>query len=162
MACGCCERWGPKRQDGAEQPPCWGEAKLAEARKWAKIWKARAEEAGWKTPEQLAGIRESIARASAESAASAQRMIDARRASSAGPEDFGGEDYPSTYPTPICPPGATLKEKIAIHLADCIARGRDLIYCQGPERHHAIVGSPMGEQMVERGCFHCDAFPEVQ
>ena len=32
----------------------------------------------------------------------------------------------------------------------------------GPDRHHAIVGSPMGETMVERGCFHCGAFPEIQ
>jgi hypothetical protein len=61
---------------------------------------------------------------------------------------------------PKYPHERTLAEKTADHLADCIAQGKPLIYCQGPKRHHAIVGSPMGEQMVERGCFFCDAYPE--
>lgn len=33
-------------------------------------------------------------------------------------------------------------------------------YCQGSKRHGCDVGSPMHDQLLERGCFHCGAFPE--
>ena len=55
----------------------------------------------------------------------------------------------------------TLDEKLAIHLAEAIADGQEIAYCQGPKRHHVVVGTKFHDQLLERGCFHCGAFPEV-
>jgi hypothetical protein len=55
------------------------------------------------------------------------------------------------------PGAAKLAEE---HLEEALAAGKEIAYCQGKERHHCVVGSPMHEQMLERGCIQCGAYPE--
>jgi len=131
--CACCHRYAPKgHQSGEPVGECQGHTDLQEARDVARLWKARALKAGWVKPDPVAV---------AELKDAVVAKVNATLAEARGER--------------------TLAEKTADHLADCIAKGKPLIYCQGPQRHHAVAGSPMGEQMVERGCFFCDAYPEA-
>lgn len=234
MACKCCKQFAPKlasMEPGAKVviladpvAPCAGDAAIEEARDWARTWKERAQQAGWRP-----GWTEAD-----------QKAMDQIKADMDAPEEDGWTNKPRTpfspdvdeekpagpvqacdhsrkraydrkdrryccdcggtieqctehgfdlcdKPCPVCeaeprgpaldatrlimdgpsgkgvkyPHERTLREKMADHLAEAIAAGEEIAYCQGPERHHAIVGSPMHDQLVERGCFHCDAFPEV-
>ena len=56
-------------------------------------------------------------------------------------------------------PGGDATNDEKLH-AKWIEEGKKLAYCQGPRRHFFIVGSPMWDQLVETGCFHCGAYPE--
>ena len=40
--------------------------------------------------------------------------------------------------------------------------GKAITYCAGKRRHGFLEDTPMLEQLLEKGCFHCHAFPEVQ
>ncbi len=135
MACKCCQQYAPKHHDGSPQGPCAGDAAIEEAREWAKLWRQRAIDKGY----------------------------DVVTTEMHAPTKIIMATMPDTETAPLqYPPDSTVEEKLAIHLADCLAKNKDLVYCQGPERHHVIVGSKFWEHLVERGCFHCDALPEVQ
>ncbi len=52
MACKCCTQYAPKHHDGSPLPPCAGTAAIDDARDFARIWRKRALDAGWKSPAQ--------------------------------------------------------------------------------------------------------------
>jgi len=168
--CACCHRYAPKgHESGDPVGECHGHANLMEARDIARAWKARALKAGWVKPTACVncggplkpcnGVAGNYCPACLTGPPGPQhprcKMADVAITPEPGHALNARRDF--KYPHE-----RTLEQKMADHLADCIAKGKPLIYCQGPKRHHAVVDTPMGDQMVNRGCFHCDAFPEIQ
>lgn len=153
--CQCCHKYAPKAVLGTDgdgkvihgEPPgqCRGNASIEEARYWARIWKARAQRAGWGKNLTEGGKK------AADAIAEQFKVID-DAAVECAPASVTGTNTDEYAPsnTPQEPsPGDGTQIRCATNLARC------------QNGHSVRVGSPMHEQMLDRGCFHCGAFPEV-
>ena len=187
MACKCCQQYAPKIasiEPGAKKmtrtdpvAPCAGDAAIEEARKWAKIWRQRAIDCGWGNSTCNCGAPIAGNRGECDACFELEYPEHAKLAEPAplsqeeachndtmcfgtcpGCRKLRGE---APDPAQVAQSNMTLDEKLAIHLAEALADGQEIAYCQGPKRHHVVVGSKFHDQLLERGCFHCGAFPEV-
>ena len=167
--CQCCHRYAPKGlASGEPVGECRGHAAIEEARRWALVWKERALEAGWVPPSKAeefkAKIVEKVNRTICGKADYPQ--AEKCRGDCTGEglctcSDCNPPDKPKEASPPISKKlnAKTLTNDEKLH-AKWVEEGKELAYCQGPRRHFFIVGSPMWDQLVETGCFHCGALPE--
>ena len=159
LRCQCCHRYAPKAVLGVEDGKvvqgeplgeCRGHTAIEEARRWALVWKARAMEMGY------GQVKVRVDPTMPPNSMAIESSVDRVTVVNLGPNpELLMEDKPAPSKKLDA---KTLTNDEKLH-AKWIEEGKDLAYCQGPRRHFFIVGSPMWDQLVEAGCFHCGSFP---
>lgn len=186
--CKCCHRYAPKTvipgapgekcSQGGPVGTCDGTEAIEEARNLARLWRQRALAEGWgKTPSHC-GCGATIPQNRSECDACFECEEVQEKFSICLKCGFSAckcsyvrspiaeivdNDFAGTLDRAM---DAEIAKRYPAATAAALAaepsplKGLSVAYCQGDDRHACVIGSPFHEQMLERGCFHCGAYPE--